>query len=195
MARINEINGRSVLPGDEICVIEEFMPGFGTYVRGGNIYAALPGMVRVDLVTRTVHVAPKVVPPAVPERNSIVIGIVQVVKDEFAIVKIIKDIKGNKYPSGFTGLLHISRATDTFVKNLYEVVRVGDIVKTKVLNDNPPYDLTLREPSLGVVVGFCGECGTIMKKAGPKTLKCPICGRTEKRKLAHDYGNIKGLTA
>lgn len=193
MARIDEINGKRVLPGDPVCVIEEFMPGVGTFEDNGVVRAAIPGVTQADLVTRTVHIRPAVQLPRIPEKNSVIVGIVTVVKDEFAIIKIVKDVKGAKFHSGFTGLLHISQASDRFVKNLYEVIRVGDVIRAKVLNDAPPYNLTLREPKLGVVVGFCGNCGKRMKKAGPETLKCPACGRVEKRKVSYDYGNLKGI--
>ncbi len=193
--RLDELRERKVLPGDDLCVIEEFLPGYGTFEKGGIVRAAWAGRVHVDMAARTISVIPYKQASEIPERNSIVYGVVIVVKDEFAILKILKDAKGNEYPSGFTGLLHISQATDRHVKDLYEVIRVGDIVKGKVLSDYPPYNLTLREPRLGVVLAFCGQCGTLLRKTGPDTVKCPKCGRVEKRKLSIDYGKVKGLLA
>ncbi|MCD6324035.1 MAG: exosome complex RNA-binding protein Csl4 [Desulfurococcales archaeon] len=194
MQRIDELRNKDVLPGDELCVIEEFLPGYGTFEKEGVVRAAWAGKVQVDMVARTVSVLPIKGVPRLPERNSVIYGVVAVVKDEFAIIKILKDLRGVEYPSGFTGLLHISQASDRHVKDLYEVIRVGDIVKGKVLSDHPPYNLTLREPRLGVVLAFCGECGAILKKTGPDTVKCPKCGRIEKRKLSVDYGKVKGIT-
>ena len=190
MERLEKIISKRVLPGDDICVIEEFMPGVGSFSREGVVRAAWIGFTTADLATRTVHVKPAHKYPLIPERNSIVVGVVVLVKDEYAVIKIFEDLKGNKYLTGFTGVLHISQASDTHVKDLYEVVRVGDVVKAKVLNNHPPYNITIREPKLGVVLAFCGNCGSILKKAGSNMLKCNRCGRMERRKLSIDYGKV-----
>ncbi len=193
MQRLQEILGKKVMPGDEVCTVEEFLPGLGTFEKGGIVRAAWAGMTEVDMITRTVFVKPFRDIFKIPSRETVIVGIVTVVKDEFAIIKVVGDIKGHTYPTGFTGLLHISQASDRHVKDLYEVIRVGDIVKAKVLSDSPPYNLTLKGPKFGVLLSFCGNCGSIMKKSGPDTLKCPRCGRVEKRKLSIDYGRLKGL--
>ncbi len=190
MERLKEIINRGVLPGDDICIIEEFMPGIGSFSKNGVVRAAWIGVTAADLNTRTVHVKPVHKFPQLPERNSVVIGVVVLVKDEYAVIKIFEDLKGNRYLNGFTGVLHISQASDTHVKDLYEVIRVGDVVKAKVLNNNPPYNITIREPKLGVVLAFCGNCGSVLRKAGSNMLKCPKCGRMEKRKLSLDYGRV-----
>jgi len=193
LGRLEEIQGRKVTPGEEICVIEEFLPGVGTFDRDGIVRAALIGVTQVDMVSRVVFVKPFVKPPRMPEKGDIVYGIVQVVKDEFAIVKIAGDYYGHRYPTSFTGLLHISQATDRYVKNLYEVVRVGDVLKAKVLSNYPPYNLTIKEHRLGIVLAFCGKCGERMIKAGNDTLKCGRCGNTERRKVSSEYGQLRAL--
>jgi len=190
MERLKEISDREVLPGDEICMIEEFMPGLGTFSKEGVVRSAWIGITAPDLTTRVVHVRPTHKHPKLPERNSIVNGVVVLVKDEYAVIKIFEDLKGDEYLTGFTGVLHISQASETHIKDLYEVIRMGDIVRAKVLNNNPPYNITLREPRLGVVLAFCGNCGSVLKKIGPNMLKCVRCGRVERRKLSIDYGKI-----
>ena len=193
MSRINEISNKAVVPGDDICVIEEFLPGPWTYVEGSIIKSAITGRVHVDITTRTVSVVPAVKIFETPVRGTYVYGYVITVKDEFAIIKILGCVHGIRYQSAFTGLLHISQSSDKFVKNLYDVVRVGDIVKAKILNDASPYNLTLKEPRLGVILAFCGNCGHKLVKLSTDTLKCPSCGNVEKRKVSLDYGNLKGL--
>ena len=37
-----------VLPGDRLGVVEEFLPGLGTYEDGGTIYANFTGTARID---------------------------------------------------------------------------------------------------------------------------------------------------
>jgi len=193
MNRIDEIKGKRVLPGDEICVIEEFLPGPGTFEFEGIVRSALVGTTYIDEVTRIVHVKPLKDLTRFPTKGSTVIGIVVLVRDEFAIVKVVGDVKGVNYSPAYTGILHISQASETHVKDLYEVIRVGDLIKAKVLNGEPPYNLTLREPRLGVILAFCGNCGSKLVKSGPTTLKCKVCGRVEKRKVSIDYGKLKGL--
>ncbi|MCD6428582.1 MAG: exosome complex RNA-binding protein Csl4 [Desulfurococcales archaeon] len=193
MGRVEEINGKAVVPGDTICVIEEFLPGPWTYVVDGAIKAAITGRVYVDIAMRTVSVRPTVKLFEVTMRGTYIYGYVVMVKDEFAIIKVVGSAHGTKYASTFTGLLHISQSSDKFIKNLYDVVRVGDIVKAKVLNDAPPFNLTFKEPRLGVILAFCGTCGHRLTKLSTDTLKCPICGNIEKRKVSIDYGNLKGL--
>ncbi len=189
--RLSEINGRRVSPGDEICVIEEFLPGPGTFEDDGIVRSALTGIVNADLMTRVVFVKPLVREPKIPERGDIVYGVVQVVRDEFAIIKIIGDYQGRRYSVPYTGLLHISQATEKYVKNLYDVLRMGDVVKAKVLSSCLPYNLTLKEYRLGVVMAFCGKCGERLVKSGSEVLKCPACGNVEHRKISSDYGVIR----
>ncbi len=189
--RLNEIRGRKVSPGDEICVIEEFLPGPGTFEVDGIVRATLTGVVNVDLMTRVAFVKPLVREPRMPERGDVVYGVVQVVRDEFAIIKIIGDGQGRRYSVPYTGLLHISQATEKFVKDLYEVLRMGDVVKAKVLSNYLPYNLTLKEYRLGVVMAFCGRCGERLVKSGSEVLKCPSCGNTERRKVSSDYGVVR----
>jgi len=193
VSRVSEIDGKAVVPGDAVCVIEEFMPGAWTYVANGIIRAAVAGKVQVDIVTRTVSVKPFVKLFEIPVRGHYVYGYVVMVRDEFAIAKITSSAHHVRYAGAFTGLLHISQSSDRFIKNLYDVLRVGDIVKAKVLNDATPYNLTLKEPKLGVVMAFCGMCGSKLMKLSSDTLKCPSCGNIEKRKVSIDYGNLKGL--
>ena len=192
--RLKEINGKYVMPGDDVCVIEEFMPGIGTYEDRGIVKAALIGITQVNMNSRTVSIKPLTKELRLPSRNDVVIGIVVLVKDEYSLVKILTDSSGVKYQTPFTAILHISQVSNKFVRSLYDVVRVGDLVKAKVLNDFIPYNLTIKEPKLGVVMAFCGKCGQVLKPKDNELLTCPICGNSEKRKVSIDYGKIKGLT-
>ncbi len=193
--RLKEINGKYVMPGDDVCVIEEFMPGVGTYEDRGTVRAALVGVVQVNMNSRVVAIKPLTKELKLPSRNDIIIGVVVLVKDEYSLVKILTDSSGVKYQTPFTAILHISQVSNRFVKTLYDVVRVGDLVKAKVLNDFIPYNLTIKEPKLGVVLAFCGKCGHALKPKDNELLVCPICGNIERRKVSIDYGRIKGLTS
>jgi len=191
--RIKELTNRGVVPGDALCVIEEFLPGPGTYEYNGVVRAALVGSTIADLNTRVINVKPRIREPILPRRGSIVYGIIVLIREEYAIVRLVSDVSGIKYHTSFTAILHISQVTDKFIKDLFEVLRMGDIVKAKVLNDSIPYNISIKDPKLGVVLAFCGRCGSLLKFESGDLLKCPACGNSERRKVSADYGKLKGL--
>ncbi|MCK5266112.1 MAG: RNA-binding protein, partial [Candidatus Thorarchaeota archaeon] len=45
-------SGDIVVPGEQLCVIEELSPSYGTYEKDGIVYAAAPGAVSMDLKER-----------------------------------------------------------------------------------------------------------------------------------------------
>lgn len=55
-------------------------------------------------------------------------------------------------PEGCTGLVHISQIADKFVKNIQEFVKVGDVVKVKVLGTvkDKKYDLSMKQANPSV---------------------------------------------
>lgn len=72
------------------------------------------------------------------------------------------------------------------MQSLLDVVRPGDYVKAKVLNNSIPYQLTLKEPDLGVVEAYCSVCGGLLYRSGD-VLVCSLCGNREKRKTSLSY--------
>jgi len=175
------------VPGEKLGVIEEFTPGPGTYVKEGNIYAKVTGHTLVDLLKRMISVYPAAHAVNVPHVGSTVIGQVHDMQKRTATIRIFNVSK--KPLSGvFTGVLHISDAAQGYVDYMHDVCRTGDLIRAKVFSDkNRTYHLTTAEKKLGVIYAFCSNCGhmlTLKKKA----LFCSQCGKTEKRKIASDYG-------
>lgn len=191
MSKLRELMNLGVVPGDSICVIEEFMPGNGVYEDDGTIRSAIVGRVSIDFRTRFINVRPLVKSPQLPARGEIVYALVTVVHDEISISRIFSSESGKKFNNPFTALLHISQTHEKFVKNFNEVLAVGDIIKAKVLNDGIPYMITIKDVKLGVILAYCSICGTPLRKQSSDTLKCPKCGNTEKRKMSIEYGSIK----
>ncbi len=190
MKRIEEISKLKLTPGDNVCVTEEFLPGIGTYEYGGFVKSAVVGFPKLDLNLRVVHVMPLSKKPLMPEAGDLVYGVVVLVKDEYAVVKIVCDAKNVRYPTPFTGIIHITQASEKYIKSLHELLRLGDVVKARVLNDSIPYNLTIKEARLGVVVTFCGVCGSKLIKTN-EGLKCSECGTVDKRKVSLEYGHFK----
>ena len=53
-------SGKFVIPGEKLGVIEEFMPGPGTYVHNGTIYSKITGRTLVDVLNKKISVYPVV---------------------------------------------------------------------------------------------------------------------------------------
>jgi exosome complex component CSL4 len=180
-------SGQFVVPGDRLGVIEEFMPGSGTYVEDGVIHSQVTGRTLLDRLNKKVSVYPLIHEVSVPRVGSIVAGQVSNVQSKSAVLRI-SEI-GKKFLSGnFTGVLHISDASPDYVEIMYDVCKPGDIMRAKVISTaNRTYHLSTSENNLGVVYAFCSQCGHLLT-LGERGLHCTNCGKIEKRKIASDYG-------
>ncbi len=188
-------SGDIVVPGDQLCVIEELMPSFGTYEKDGIVYAAAPGRVDMDLKERSI----RIVSPdggmklSLPKKGDILIGEVTIVFDQRAEVKIVR-INDLDYHSGLVGELHISNVTRRYVKSMQDVVKQNDIVRAAALNTHQiPVELTLVGPELGVIFGVCIRCGNPLTLTTHNNMFCLRCENRETREVANDYGMRFGL--
>ena len=176
-----------VVPGEELCVAEEFMPGPGTYESGGTVYSDLTGDRVVDLNSRTVRVIAKVKIPIMPTDGSTVIGQVTNAHDKSAIISIFK-VDSEILGRPFTGILHISSSSPRYERNMEDVCKTGDMVKAKVFNDkNRIPELTTAGRGLGVIRAYCSRCGNLLVIVN-RRLQCRECGNMEHRRLVDDYG-------
>jgi len=183
-------SGKFVLPGERLGVIEEFIPDVGTYVVDGIIYSRVIGRALLDLMNKRVSVYPLVHGAAVPKVGSIILGQVSNVQSQDASLRIFKI--GEKQLSGvFTGILHISDVQMRYVESMFDVCKPGDIMRAEMISQkNRVYHLSTKDKNLGVIYAFCSQCG-YMLEVKRQVMHCPRCGRTEKRKIALDYG--KGM--
>jgi len=185
---VSESSRELAVPGDLLGVAEEFLPGPGAYEENYRVRAAVLGYVVKDSLSKVASVRP-IKYPNLPAPGSIVVGVVTEVREEYARVRI--DAVGDRtlqYP--FTGILHIVQIAERVggSARVYEYVRLGDVVRAKVLSSRPPYLLTIKEPKLGVILASCSLCGATLKLSGDK-LACPQCGNSEKRKVGYGYGH------
>jgi len=186
MSRSERKSGQFVVPGDRLGVIEEFTPGPGTYVEHGTIHSKTTGRTLVDTLNKKVSVYSLVQAVSVPRAGSIVSGQVLDVKSKTAVLRILK--VGKRSLSGFfTGLLHISDVSPSYVETMFDVCKTGDIMRAKVISDkNRTFYLSTAEKDLGVIHAFCSQCGHALL-LGRQRLRCPRCGNIEKRKITSDY--------
>jgi len=180
-------SGQFVSPGDRLGVIEEFVPSSGTYVREGVIFAKVTGRVLVDLVNKNVSVYPLARNISVPRVGNVVTGNAVNVQDSMVVLRIFKI--GAKVLSGFfSGVLHVSDASFVYVDSMFDICRLGDLLRAKMISDkNGTYHLSTKGEDLGVIYAFCSRCGSLLTRKKTKMV-CNDCGNVEKRKTASDYG-------
>ena len=163
--RVNELadvkSGDTVVPGDTLCVIEEFKSGHGTYESEGVVYAATAGGVSFDLKERSIQVLAynKKSKLSLPVEGDIMVGEVTNVFDQRAIISIIKQNDKNLF-SPLEGELHISNVTRRFVKSMHDVLAPMDIIRAVAMNTHEiPVELSIVGQEYGVLFAKCTKCG------------------------------------
>jgi exosome complex component CSL4 len=181
-----------VLPGDFLGTAEEFVPGFGTYEDNGRVYAALLGKAHVDPSARSVTVEAVHAIPRVHE-GDLVYARVEEIKTAMAICEVLAAADTNRaVPGTPEGTIHISKAKEGYTETLAREFSSGDVVLARVLQSHPTIKLTTAAADLGVVSARCQVCHALLQ-SGPKDLVCLRCGNHEHRKLAKNYGGLKGV--
>ena len=175
-----------VLPGERLGVIEEFVPGKGTYVENGRIYSAITGQLEIDRAKREIYIQSKTHQPLLPKVGDIVIGKVTNVQEKTMMMRIVQI--GNKWLStSFTGIMHISDSSPSYIRTMDDAFKVGDVVRAKVISTkNREFHLSTQSDNLGVIQALCIRCGSSLS-INRNRLRCPICNYFDKRKLASDY--------
>jgi exosome complex component CSL4 len=177
-----------VLPGDKLGVIEQYLPGAGTYEKEGTIYAHFTGNARIDLKNKRVTVVPTTRIATLPKEGTTIIASVIHATDKMATVDIwkINDVTLRK---PFTAMLHISSSSPRYERNMSDVCKAGDIIRARVIEINRIPQLTTAGRGLGVIKAFCSKCGAPLEFKN-RRLECSSCGNLERRRLAEDYANL-----
>ncbi len=171
------------LPGEELAVIEEFMSGDGTYEINGVVRSAVIGKIFYDMLNRKSNVLPiKKVLINNLKKAKYVIGIVNSTREDLASVSII-GIEERKLQSPLSAYLHISQILNKRLNTINEAVKVGDVIKAKLISFSIPLSLTIKGKDLGVIYAKCSRCGAVLVKQDENNLKCNVCGNIEQRKI------------
>lgn len=176
-----------VLPGDKLGVIEQYLPGVGTYEDGGTIYAHFTGNARIDLRNKRVTVVPTTRVPSLPKEGATVLASVIHASDKMATLNIWR-VNETTVQNPFTAMLHISSSSPRYERNMSDVCKAGDILRARVIEINRIPQLTTAGRGLGVIKAFCSRCGATLEFKN-RRLQCASCGNIERRRLAEDYGN------
>jgi exosome complex component CSL4 len=181
--------GSLVLPGDWLGVIEEFTPGEGTYEENGIVYASGIGRVLIDNVEKRVKVIP-IEARALPRKGDIILGKVTQINKMLTFVDIAR-VRGKTIANPFSAVIHISQISPGYVENTSDALKLGDIIRARVVEEQGELiQLTTTEKNLGVVYATCSKCGSELERKG-NVLYCPNCEAKETRKIASDYGRVK----
>uniref|UniRef100_A0A7C2BKF6 Exosome complex component Csl4 n=1 Tax=Thermosphaera aggregans TaxID=54254 RepID=A0A7C2BKF6_9CREN len=177
-------NAKAVVPGEELGVEEEALPAQGVYVdKKGFLRALVVGTAVMDKLKKTVMVRPANKRELGLRPGTLVEAIVVSMSDDIAVLNI---YNANGVPVDFSGILHVTQVSTEYVKTMWDVLRPGDIVRAKVINSAIPYQVTIKDPGLGVIAAKCSVCGGILYKAGDK-LQCASCGGVESRRIGVGY--------
>jgi len=179
-----------MLPGEFIGTEEEFLPGKGTYVEDGKILAAVTGELHVDSKHRAT-VIPK---EKLPEMRigSVVYGKVEEVFESkaFVTLEFSEMSKRKERRVIMQGIIQVSEIKPAYVKYLRDELKVGDIIKGKVIEITPfNVIISFKQRGLGVIKAFCSRCRHELDLKG-SILECDKCGNKENRTLGHPYGSM-----
>lgn len=178
-------SGKFVTPGEKLGVIEEFVPGPGTYVEDGSIYSLVTGHLILDTTKREISIHSNIRKSPLPKRGDTVVGQAINVQDRNLVLKI-SQINERVSPA-FNGVMHVSDVSRNYIKTMFDAFKGGDMIRAKVISTaNREFHLSTVDDNLGVVEAFCSQCGhsLILQK---NQLRCPCCKRIERRKTASDY--------
>ena len=180
-----------VMPGDKLGIIEQYLPGEGTYDDNGEIKSSVLGNVKINQKMKVISVESDA-KPALLKVGDVVYGQITDIKPQRANVKI-DCIKDNARPLAlpYMGAIHISQAKKDYLEKLSDAFRIGDIVQAKVVKitgDN--VDLGTVDDDCGVLKAMCTRCRDYMhttQKANE--LQCNTCNKKERRKVSKNYVN------
>jgi len=181
---------RLVLPGDEVAVSEEYESGVGTYERDGKIYANAPGVLDLDERSKVARVR-MFNPPVQLRIGDIVYATIDDIRSSMATATVVVLHGVERQLSGETeGSIHISNVSSQYTEDFRQMFRLGDMIRAQVIQADPSLQLTTAGATLGVVKALCTQCRGPLVKRG-NDLYCERCERTETRKIAFDYGDLK----
>ena len=185
-------NEQIVMPGDKLGIIEQYVPGEGTYDDDGEIKSSVLGNVKIDQKKRIITVDSKLGKPALLKKGDIVYGQITDLKSQRANINI-ECIKGNPRPLAlpYIGAIHISQIKKDYLEKISDAFRIGDIIEAKVIKitgDN--VDLSTVDRECGVLKAICTRCRDYMYTTSKRNeVRCKTCNKKEKRKVSLNYVN------
>ena len=128
-------SGDIVLPGDRLGVIEEFIPGFGTYENEGIIFATIQGKIEIDMKKREIVVVGDSQPPMGLVNGDIIIARVTGVRAKMAMVEIFHSQRKD-FPIPFAGMIQIRNIRQGYVDYIDEQLVQDDWIRAKLRRES-----------------------------------------------------------
>lgn len=180
-----------ILPGEYVGTIEEYAPSFGVYSDRNKLFSSNIGELALDKKTHAAKVTCKTRIPKMQNIGVITLGAVADASENVALIDLLPFESKSFYfvPQEITAVLHISNIRRGYTKNMRDQVRIGDIIRVKIIElERCSVRLTTDGRDLGVVLAFCSNCRHRLEMSG-RMLVCKNCGSRERRKTAYDYGS------
>lgn len=177
------------MPGQEVGTEEEFVSGSGTYVQNGIIYSTLSGELKDEARVLSVAQAGRLSPLKL---GAAITGIVDNIAEPVGLVIVEGDGGADTRFSTDSNycILHASRIKRGYVKNVRDEIRIGDIIRAKIVEvKNGEMHISTEDEDCGVLKAFCCSCRHPLVKK-PTGLECRACGRRENRKIAQGYTSV-----
>lgn len=176
---------RIVLPGDRLCVIEEYLPrGGARELRDGRVVALVAGYPNYEHRRHEVSVTPLRSLDKL-SKGDLVLCEVRDVQEKVIGCDVIAK-QGAPLKQRWSGVViyQDSRQSPT----------IGDLLIARVEDEVAGmYNLTISERGLGCVVAFCDKCGSLLRLTGSGSLACPRCRATFRRRTVSYYGSINKI--
>lgn len=175
-----------IMPGDELATSEEYISGDGTYEENGKIYATVIGQKDFDESEKIAKIR-AFTQLSILKPGDVILGEVVNVSNSVASI-LISGLEINDKPVGnnLSGVVHVSKMKEDYTSDARKEFRIGDLVRAKVEQLTPSIQLSTNAEEYGVLKARCMKCRDILfNKDG--TLFCPVCERSESRKLAGDF--------
>ncbi|MEM4931809.1 MAG: exosome complex RNA-binding protein Csl4 [Nitrososphaerota archaeon] len=181
------------LPGEKLCVLEEFLSGKGTKVSAdGVVFATMVGRVKFDRKKREVQVEAIKEPDNIAV-GDVVLGEIKELQSKSAVIKIIGK-NGRLLKHHRTAVLLTKLGSK---ESLGHHVSVGDIILAKVTSIiSGLINVSIWEPGFGVLQAICDNCGATMTsvKKDKYNVYCPKCRKFDTRKMIIQRGSEKSLS-
>jgi exosome complex component CSL4 len=185
------VDKRLVEPGAPLAASEELLPGLNTYDDGTEIRSAVFGQEVLDPATMTVHVRPAGKAVAAIVRGDILVGRVTFTKPDLASVLVlaVRGKEGRSLLHQVEATLRVANVDNRYINELSDVIKVGDVIRAKVIGTRGGPQLATDRPDLGVVKAFSAFDPTLALVRDGNRLVDPERGHVETRKFAEDYGS------
>gem|GEM_PF-419472 len=180
-----QATGRLVLPGDKLCVLEEFVPRTGAKaLKSGDVVANITGIAEYNIKEHVVSVKALNQPVKI-KAGDLVLCQVRDIQEKLIICDIIAAARHPVKTYWTAAILY---------RGGKPIFTIGDLLVARVRDEYAGiYTLTLKGAGLGAFQAFCDKCGSSLRLSG-KALICPGCNRKySNRPLVPYYGKVNTL--